>query len=165
VANLHNYVQTYDEDGGPTIQTVTDGVVFEVKPFVSADYRYVTLELLPSISELQGFDTIPIYRDVESANAAALLPAVMFVELPSVAVRAVETTVSVPDGGTIIIGGLSSANESEGYTSVPLLEKIPLLKYLFMSWGKLDTRESLVILVTADILIQQELEPAVAQIE
>ena len=64
-----------------------------------------------------------------------------------------------------MIGGLTEATESEGYATVPLLSKIPLIKYLFMNWGKLDMRESLVILVTAEILIQTELEPQVASTE
>jgi len=45
---------------------------------------------------------------------------------------------------------------------VPLIDDIPIIKYLFSSWGKLDSRASLIILVKADILIQGEKEPAVA---
>ena len=160
VARLISYIQTYDEDATPVISSVTDGVVLEVKPYVSADQRYVTLELLPSITEIAAWNEIPITRNIVGAGN----PVVGFgtIQLPDVATRSVETTVSVPDGGTILIGGLARATEQEGYASVPLLSKIPLVKYLFMSWGKLDTRENLVILVTADILIQSELEPIVA---
>ncbi|NQT18061.1 MAG: hypothetical protein HQ592_00035 [Planctomycetes bacterium] len=160
VATLVNYLQTYDDAGTPTIATVTDGVVLEVKPHVSADQRYVTMELLPSITELRGFETILIERAFTSENWAVsgFIP----IELPEVFTRSVETTVSVPDGGTILIGGLSASTEEEGYATVPLLSRIPVIKYLFMNWGRIDTRSSLVILVTANILIQRELEPAIA---
>ena len=161
VATLHNFIQSYDDEGIPAISAVTDGVVLEVKPYVSADQHYVTLELLPSITELRSFETILISRAVivGLTGASGTIP----LELPEVHMRSVETTVSVPDGGTVLIGGLSSVNEQEGYAGVPLLSKIPIIKYLFMSWGKLDQRESLVVLVTADILIQTELEPKLAQ--
>ena len=167
IARLINYIHSYDEDGTPTISTVTSGVVLEVKPYVSADQRYVTMELLPSISELRGFQTIGVSRIFMPPNSIVLsdLTGYVGIEMPDVYTRAVETTVSVPDGGTIMIGGMSYAKEQEGYSSVPLLSKIPIIKYLFMSWGRLDMRQSLVILVTADILIQTELEPTVASNE
>lgn len=160
VARLVNYLQTYDDSGTPTIATVTDGVVLEVKPHVSADQRYVTMELLPSVTELRGFQTITITRAFTSGvwSTSGFIP----IELPEVFTRSVETTVSVPDGGTILIGGLSSSTEEEGYATVPLLSRIPLIKYLFMNWGRIDTRSSLVILVTANIIIQSELEPQIA---
>ena len=161
VATLINYIQTYDDSGTPTIQTVTDGVVLEVKPYVSADQRYVTMELLPSISELRAFEEFLIERVFTTDEWAVY--GYIRIQMPDVFTRAVETTVSVPDGGTILIGGMTSATESEGYASVPLLSKIPLIKYLFMNWGRLDRRNSLVILVTANILIQTELEPPIAE--
>jgi len=165
VATLHNYIRTYDDTGTPEIATATDGVVLEVKPYVSADQRYVTLELLPSIS-IVSFPDEPImvqraFITTEDRVSSGVIP----IETPEVQIRAVETTVSVPDGGTVLIGGLAEANESEGYASVPLLCKIPLIKYLFTSWGRLDRRNSLVILVSANILIQSELEPKVAASE
>jgi len=163
LARLINYIQTFDDSGAPTINTVTDGVVLEAKPFVSADRRYVTMELLPSITELRGFQTINVYRSQTVGGLiGATVGGIVPIELPEVFIRSVETTVSVPDGGTILIGGLSRATEEEGYASVPLLSKIPLIKYLFMNWGRIDTRTSLVIFVTADILIQSELEPRIA---
>jgi len=162
VATLHNYIKTYDDTGTPEIATATDGVVLEVKPYVSADQHYVTLELLPSIS-IVTFPDEPMwvtraFITTEDRMSSGMIP----IETPEVEIRAVETTVSVPDGGTILIGGLSRANESEGYASVPLLCKIPVIKYLFTSWGRLDRRESLVILVSANILVQSELEPQLA---
>ena len=161
IARLHNYIQTFDEDGTPTISTVTDGVVFEVKPYVSADQRYVTLELLPSITEMRQLTPVTIYRAFDTPTTASV-GGFMVIELPEVYTRAVETTVSVPDGGTLMIGGMTEAREAEGFATVPLLSKIPLIKYLFMSWGKMDTRQSLIVLVTADILVQTELEPKMA---
>ena len=161
VARLVNYLQTFDEDGTPTIATVTDGVVLEVKPYVSADQRYVTLELLPSITELRQLMPVRISRMFDTPGNIPVY-GYTIIELPEVFTRAVETTVSVPDGGTILIGGLSTAQETEGFATVPLLSKIPIIKYLFMSWGKMDTRQSLVVLVTADILVQTELEQKMA---
>ena len=45
----------------------------------------------------------------------------------------IESEVSVPDGHTIVIGGLSRSDDSETTSKLPLLGDIPFLGYLFSS--------------------------------
>lgn len=155
-----NYLRNITETT-PEIGTITDGIVFEVVPYASADRRYVTMEILPTLRQLTRpirtiFVQIPeILADGEVAWTRTSI------QLPEVTVKSVETFASVPDGGTLLLGGLSRANEGEGRTGVPILNDIPILKFFFSRWGKTDTRSSLIILVRADILIQGEKEPQV----
>jgi len=140
-------------DGEPEVGTITDGVVFEVVPYASADRRYVTMEMLPTLRELSGMT----YEDIVSQGAAGIVATTIM--LPEVTVRSVETFASVPDGGTLMLGGLSRASEGEGRAGIPIISDIPIPKFSFSRWGKTDNRTSLIILVRPDILIQGEREP------
>ncbi len=53
------------------------------------------------------------------------------VQLPTWNVNTVNTTVTVPDGGTGLLGGISYAREGSVSRGVPLLSKIPYLNRLF----------------------------------
>ena len=52
----------------------------------------------------------------------------------------------------LILGGLISENEVKGYTGVPILGKIPVIKYLFGSNTKTKQRRELVVLLQARII-------------
>ena len=73
--------------------------------------------------------------------------------------RKIETTVTVPDGGTIMIGGLTTFQERERTSDVPILKRLPFLSFLFGRKQKLTFRENLVILVRAEIVYWNEIEP------
>jgi len=47
--------------------------------------------------------------------------------------NSVDSEVTIPDGHTIIVGGLNLQNTSESKTSIPFLGDIPLVEYLFSS--------------------------------
>jgi len=146
-------------DGVPEIGTITDGIVFEVVPYASADRRYITMEMLPTLRELTDMRYQPItIVDTSGQGVSATTTTLM---LPEVTVRSLETFASVPDGGTLMLGGLSRASEGEAMAGIPILNDIPILKFFFSRWGKTDNRTSLIILVRGDILIQGEQEPNV----
>jgi Flp pilus assembly secretin CpaC len=64
----------------------------------------------------------------------------------------VQTTVTVPDGTTIILGGLERISQSKGGTKVPILGDIPLLGGLFRSAANTDNQSRLYVFVKAYIL-------------
>ena len=45
------------------------------------------------------------------------------------------TTVSVPDGGTVLLGGIKRLNEGRNEIGVPLLSKVPYVNRLFRNVG------------------------------
>jgi len=72
----------------------------------------------------------------------------------------VTTTVSVPDGGTVVLGGVKRLKESRNMAGVPILNKIPYLSRLFKNTGVGRETESLLLMVTPRIIIQEEEEEA-----
>ena len=77
----------------PVVTQPDSGTSLNVRATVSGDRRYVTLNVRRHVSQFIGLDTFPI------GNQGVLI-------LPGAAERILETTVTVPDGGTLLIGGL-----------------------------------------------------------
>ena len=70
----------------------------------------------------------------------------------------VVTTVSVPDGGTVLLGGIKRLSEGRNEFGVPILSKVPYINRLFKNVGIGRETESLMMMVTPRIIIQEEEE-------
>jgi general secretion pathway protein D len=75
---------------------------------------------------------------------------------PDVAGSNIKTTVTVPDGSTIILGGMLKLNQSKGGTKVPILGDIPFIGGLFRSTSNNDTQKNLYVFVKAEIIRPDE---------
>ncbi|MDT6964342.1 type IV pilus secretin PilQ [Cupriavidus sp. SZY C1] len=64
----------------------------------------------------------------------------------------VQTQVLVENGGTVVIGGIYSQDESNNYSKVPFLAEIPVLGYLFRNNAKVNNRTELLVFLTPRIL-------------
>ncbi len=64
----------------------------------------------------------------------------------------IETTVTVPDGSTIILGGLIKLNQSKGGSKIPILGDLPLIGGLFRSTSNSDIQRNLYVFVKAEII-------------
>jgi len=80
------------------------------------------------------------------------------VQLPTFAFTSVTTTVSVPDGGTILLGGIKRLREGRTERGVPILSKIPYISRLFKNVAIGREAQSLMMMVTPRIIIQEEEE-------
>ena len=80
------------------------------------------------------------------------------VQLPTFSFVTVTTTVSVPDGGTVLLGGIKRLNENRTERGLPILSKIPYINRLFKNVGIGRTTSSLMMMVTPRIIIQEEEE-------
>ncbi|HZV01991.1 MAG TPA: hypothetical protein VFF73_35110 [Planctomycetota bacterium] len=143
------------EVASPIVQTMQEGVVLDVRPTISADRKYVTLDLRPSLSELVGgvFTEIPVNLGTQTAAAINVN-----IELPTVDLREAYTSVMVPDGGTVLVGGFREFNEKEQRSGTPFVDDVPLLNVIFKREAELRETESLVILVTARIVVLRDEE-------
>ena len=79
-------------------------------------------------------------------------------QLPEFLFTTVTTTVSVPDGGTVLLGGIKRLREGRNEFGVPILSKIPYINRLFKNVGFGRTTDSLMLMVTPRIIIQEEEE-------
>jgi Flp pilus assembly secretin CpaC len=75
----------------------------------------------------------------------------------------VSTVVSVPDGGTVLLGGIKRLREGRSMNGVPILNKIPYVSRLFKNTGVGRETESLMLMVTPRIIIQEEEEELLGQ--
>lgn len=163
VLNQISYVQDYEVEiaqasniANPVIQTIQEGVVLDVRPIVSSDRRFVTLELRPNVAEVLrpiGEFTTNLAAGPIGANAPVTL------QIPELRVQRVRTTVMMPDGGTLLLGGMKFYEKDIRESGVPLLSKIPILSFLLTRKGNFVNRRNLLILVTARIVPLEELEP------
>jgi type II secretory pathway component GspD/PulD (secretin) len=78
--------------------------------------------------------------------------------LPEIQTTEIVTRVSLPDQGTVMLGGLTLAAENEIVSGVPVLGKIPLIGRLFSSNSEVKDKQILLILVKPTILLRDENE-------
>ena len=138
--------QVVAEVADPIIETFQEGIVLDVRPTISADRKYVTLDVKPTLATLVNgsFRQIPVNLGTIS-NAAINVN----IEVPEVTLQEAFTSVTVPDGGTALLGGFRKINHKEETSGLPFLDHIPLVRLLFQRQGELYETESLLILITA----------------
>ena len=64
----------------------------------------------------------------------------------------------MPDGGTVLLGGIKIMSEGRNEAGPPILSKIPYLDRLFRNVGLGRDAQSLMIMVTPRIIINEEEE-------
>ena len=77
-------------------------------------------------------------------------------EYPSFRQRSVNTTLTVGQRQTIVIGGLIQENQDATESGLPLLSKIPFLKYLVGTHKKTASRTELIISITPYVIVSLE---------
>ena len=135
-------------------------MVIDVQGVASADRRYVTLTVRTTQSRLSFAQD----RTVEGAaggGGTAGGDAAIFegtIQVPIVDATELRTTVTIPDQGTVLLGGQRVVEEVEVETGVPVLSKIPILSRFFSNRVDAKTDKTLLILLKPTILIQNEEE-------
>jgi general secretion pathway protein D len=128
-------------------QVATAAVISET----TIEYRDtgVILSVTPHINE-RGLVTMDISQEVSDLEKKAINVAGK--DYPAFFKRTVSTTLTVRHGQTIAIGGLIKDKEDESITGVPCLIKIPVLRYLFGTWGKEVEKIELIVLITPRVV-------------
>ncbi|MCH8966060.1 MAG: hypothetical protein IID43_00130 [Planctomycetes bacterium] len=134
----------------PVTATIDAGASLFVRATVTTDRRYVMLLLAPGITRLLDLQTFAF-----SGGTGALQA---FIQLPVLSAQRLQTMVSIPDGGTLLIGGQKLASETEVEAGVPILSKIPILKRAYSARTLVKDEQTLLILVKPKILIHSEQE-------
>jgi len=158
----------------PVIVVLSEGTSLSVQAVVSSDRRFVRLTLVPFFSRIGDVETFtfngkvttdtgtttqdPSDPDANVVNNATRTVEGTTVQLPTFAFTTVVTTVSVPDGGTVLLGGIKRLREGRVERGVPLLSKIPYVSRLFRNVAIGRDAQSLMMMVTPRIIIQEEEE-------
>jgi general secretion pathway protein D len=128
------------------------GVVLNVTPTVQK-YNQIHLQLNPKVTEFDGF--IEYGGSSVSLSPSSFGPTVISpsgILMPIFSVRKVLTEVTVFDGATVIIGGLTREEVKTVNDKIPVLGNIPLLGRLFQSSAESYQKRNLLIFVSANIV-------------
>ena len=119
----------------------------------SIQYRTtgVTLNIDPTVNSNRRVE-LTVSQDVSEAQANNLSG----VESPIILTRAIQTTLSLNDGETVLLGGLIQENLSAGDSGIPYLKDIPLLGNLFKTQSRALDRTELIVLLTPYIIDSPE---------
>ena len=157
------YIQDGDIQAGavayePVINTYTTGVVLDVKPIMSYDRKYITLNIFPTLLELVDSRETTLEYQATPPGIAVELVTQMTIEKPWLRIQRCRTSAEVPDNGALILGGFETVSKQSITASTPLLDKIPILAPFFRR--KIDTEEkrNQLIIVRAKIIELDELE-------
>ncbi len=150
VINQQAYIQDFDVEvaqfqavADPQVNVLTEGVVLDVRPTIHQNRKYLTLEVQPTVAKVV---TIREYSSTLGGNTSPVT-----FELPELEVQSVFTTAVIPDGGSILLGGLSNIRNIERRAEVPWVANIPVVGFFFKQEGYNDEKESLMILIRASI--------------
>jgi type II secretory pathway component GspD/PulD (secretin) len=157
VSQLTPVVATSAVGFTPTISVVSEGVTMEVEGTVSSDRRYVTMNLQTGVSRINGFAEQAVTA-VAGGQLVSSEDVQSFIQLPTTTVTRIQTTVTVPDQGTVLLGGQRLVTEFEIETGVPVVSKIPILNRFFTNRIESKEEQTLLVLVKPTILIQSEQE-------
>jgi type II secretory pathway component GspD/PulD (secretin) len=158
----------------PNNQAFPTGTVINVQAVISADRRFVRMNF-------DGVDPVTGRPGIALTNLASaivplfpivqLVPTVLdggvqtspvaftqFFQQPVFNTVSVVTTVAVPDGGTVLLGGLKRLSEGRNEFGPPVLSKIPYLDRLFRNVGYGREVQNLMMMVTPRIIINAEEE-------
>jgi len=142
------------------------GVTLEVNPIVSADRRYIELALKPEMVTFDGFVNYgtPISSGASSTplnavggggvvtnnpNAANITPNRILQPVFSV-VRS-DTSVTIADGATIVLGGMVEEKLQNVEDQVPILGSMPFVGRLFQSKARQPVKRNVLIMVNVEL--------------
>lgn len=126
------------------------GVELDVTPTVEEDDYSITLDLNPRVTEFEGFVEYGGPSIAISGGTTVKTPSGFF--QPIFAVREVETKVTIWDGATVVMGGMTREDVISVKDKVPFLGDIPFVGRLFRSEGESSAKRNLLIFVTANLV-------------
>ncbi|MEE8104806.1 MAG: hypothetical protein V3T86_04650 [Planctomycetota bacterium] len=169
VVNQISFLQDFDVEvaqtsfiADPVIGVIQDGLVLDVRPVVSNDRQFVTLTVNAGVTNLQipieTFETdlgqsvgVPRFR-----GSFAARPRRVTIQLPEIDLTSTKSTARVPNGGSLLLGGLKTINITDSKIGTPIISQIPVLSFLFSRQGKSEETSHLMIIMTATITDLQQ---------
>ncbi len=125
------------------------GVELAVTPNVENDDT-ISLILEPRVTEFEGFVEYGGPSVALTNDSNVIVPAGFY--QPIFSSRQVSTEVTVFDGATVVLGGLTRDEVKYINDKVPVLGDVPMLGKLFRSEGETRQKRNLLIFVTANMV-------------
>jgi len=135
---------TANTTGGSQVTYSNLTVKLDVTPRISAN-NYVNLKVKPTILRLGDAVTSTIANQVNSVNEFFT--------------RQIQTTVLIPSGNTLVMGGLIDDNVHRENRKVPVLGDIPGLGFFFRWDSNNRVKDNLIVFVTPTIVQDEDYQP------
>jgi general secretion pathway protein D len=130
----------------PIIQSSTTDLVNNV---TNVDFRYedvgLILKVTPRISR-DGYVNMKVHAELKDLSAQTLLNASIINK------READANVIIPDGHTVILGGLMRDNDSLVEQKIPILGDIPILGVVFKKTQTALLKTELIIFLTPHVI-------------
>ena len=156
-----SYIKDFDVEiaqastaANPVVDVVNDGVSLDVRPVVDADLKFITMELRPTVMQLQ----LPLPTFTTTLGVGQPIS----IQLPNVILQRVRTTVTMPDGGSMMLGGMRLLERIDRQSGVPILSSIPILSFFFSRQEHVIQHRKILIMIRAKIILSEEYEPLLA---
>lgn len=124
----------------PTVTQRDAGVQLQVMPRITADGN-VVMQLYAQRSQYRQ-QGVPLSTDVTGRTVTS----------PILDISRLQTTISVPTGNTVVIGGLINQRDEAFTNKAPFLSEIPLIGTLFRFDSRTTRRVELLVFLTPRII-------------
>lgn len=141
-------VETLDQQ--PTTTVTANGQGQTQENFNGYEDAGITLQISPTISSL-NYLRLNISLEVSTFQGSFSGPIP-----PPKTTRTLNTVVNVPNGDTMVIGGIIVDNKTVDKDQVPWLGDIPVLGFLFRRQNEVEDRTTLYFFVTPHIMRDRE---------
>lgn len=123
---------------GTTIKRAVLGLQLGITPQISRD-GIVTLHIVPTITRIQREEQVELPTSTTTTQS---------ISNPVIDLQELATTVRVREGDSVVLAGLISQIKTLDHEGLPLLSRIPLLKYFFKHMEQTRESRELVIFIT-----------------
>ena len=141
---------TQNSSGSSSVTYSNIGTILEVTPRISAN-DFIWLKVIPEVSSFFGNVNVTIAGG--SGNPSTSFP------VPEFDRRRIESQVMIPNGNTLVMGGLVQDSPNASYSKVPFLGDIPGLGWAFHSETKNMSKDNLIIFLTPTIVRDTDFQP------
>lgn len=141
-------VSTY-VSGIPQFSDATElGIMLKVTPEVDLPRRTVTMRMNPTVQALVGW-TEYTYALTGTGVPVGATETIM---RAIIAIRTLDTKITLYDGETIVLGGIIKDNSEQVDDKIPILGDIPLLGRFFQSQSSKSAKTNLLIFLTCRLV-------------
>ncbi|MFQ3648868.1 MAG: hypothetical protein SNJ75_00935 [Gemmataceae bacterium] len=137
-------------------------VLLTVQPLITDDRRFVRISAPLQLSSVAPGPipvfplVVPLFTSLDGLQSGQPVVFTQYIQQPRVTFLSVQTEVRIPDGGTVVLGGLKRMAEARTEFGPPVLSKIPYVNRLFRNVGYGKETESLLIMISARIIVLAE---------
>lgn len=145
VSTLSSFIPTTTTTAGSTPATNNFGTQSSIQ-FKKVALQLEVVPLINSEKEV----SLDILQKLDSLGTPAVIDGN---QIPTIVTRYIKTTVSAPNGSTIVLGGLITDNKKVTKTGIPYLSRIPVVGALFRQTSRTGSRTELIVLMRPEVAL------------